>query len=169
MIQRVGSEVLGEYSRIPIAFTVESVFSRAADGSLREQRLESTWIKDYDRYAGNHPLDWPTHFDLSTWRFFVAREGDAVVGGAAANANMLYDLRVHPDSRGKGIGTALFRAAAADAAERGFPRFRVETQNVNVPACRFYERQGCTLVEINADAYPDFPDELQLIYELSLA
>jgi hypothetical protein len=44
----------------------------------------------------------------------------------------------------------------------------VETQNINVPACRFYARQGCVLGAIHPDAYPDLPDEVQLLWWLEL-
>jgi hypothetical protein len=40
----------------------------------------------------------------------------------------------------------------------------IETQNNNVAACRFYAKQGCILSSINPDAYPDFPDEVQMIW-----
>ena len=44
----------------------------------------------------------------------------------------------------------------------------VETQNVNVAACRFYERQGCVLKQANPDAYPQLPEEIQLIVSKAL-
>ena len=40
----------------------------------------------------------------------------------------------------------------------------VETQNVNVRACRFYARQGFALGAVNRDAYPDLPDEVLLLW-----
>ena len=46
---------------------------------------------------------------------------------------------------------------------------KVETQNVNVPACRFYARQGCVLGAINRFAYPDLPDEVQLLWYKTLS
>jgi hypothetical protein len=39
-----------------------------------------------------------------------------------------------------------------------------ETQNNNVSACRFYAKQGCVLGGINRYAYPDHPDEAQLLW-----
>jgi GNAT superfamily N-acetyltransferase len=39
--------------------------------------------------------------------------------------------------RGLGIGAALFRAAERWAVARGARWLKVETQNVNVAACRF--------------------------------
>ena len=36
-------------------------------------------------------------------------------------------------------------------------RSKVVTQNINVPACRFYMKQGCVPGAIDRFAYPDFP------------
>ena len=70
--------------------------------------------------------------------------------------------------RGRGVGARLFAAAEAWAMARGVRTLKVETQNVNVGACRFYARQGCTLGEINRFAYPQLPDEVQLIWRKAL-
>jgi GNAT superfamily N-acetyltransferase len=73
-----------------------------------------------------------------------------------------------PDARGLGVGTALFRTAKAWAAQHGCGQLKVETQNINVPACRFYEQQGCTLRTARRGAYEAFPDEVQLLWYKSL-
>jgi hypothetical protein len=44
----------------------------------------------------------------------------------------------------------------------------VETQNVNVAACRFYEGHGCLLEQANPGAYPQLPEEIQLIFSKAL-
>jgi ribosomal protein S18 acetylase RimI-like enzyme len=71
---------------------------------------------------------------------------------------------VAPEYRGQGIGRALFGAAENWAKGRGCRQLKVETQNINVPACRFYASQGCILREANRLAYPKLPDEIQLIW-----
>ena len=55
------------------------------------------------------------------------------------------------------------------AAARGCRRLKVETQNINVPACRFYERQGCVLAEVRRDAYPELPGEIQLLWQKAVS
>jgi GNAT superfamily N-acetyltransferase len=77
---------------------------------------------------------------------------------------VLWDIRVAPEARGQGVGAALFGAAAAWAAARGCRQLKVETQNVNVPACRFYASQGCVLAAIHRFAYPGLPHEVQLLW-----
>ena len=77
---------------------------------------------------------------------------------------VMWDVRVAPDARGRGVGAALFGAAAAWAAARGARLLMAETQNVNVPACRFYARQGCVLGAIDRFAYPSLPHEARLLW-----
>ncbi len=50
------------------------------------------------------------------------------------------------------------------ALQHGYHRMHVETQNVNVPACRFYRAMGFELFVVNARAYDDLPHEAMLIW-----
>jgi GNAT superfamily N-acetyltransferase len=180
---------LREYGRVPIAFEVDRVLDcTVRDGGLggivlSERRLASGYVKDYDAEAGGGPEHWAHRFDVARWGFLVARRDGRRVGGATmvhdgAGVRMLdgrrdlavlWDLRVAPEARGGGVGTALFRAAEAWAAARGCRQLKVETQNVNVPACRFYARQGCVLGAIHRFAYAALPDEVQLLWYRELA
>ena len=174
---------LAEYARVPIAFEVRAILDVAApDGglgglTLAERAVDAPYVKDYDTFEPEHPLHWAARFDLSRWGIFLARADGRCVGGAAVAMDVdldaakgregvavLYDIRVAPEARGRGVGHALFRAAEAWAVGRGAGRLRIETQNINIPACRFYARQGCVLGAIHRFAYPDFPDEAQLLW-----
>ncbi|HEY3267164.1 MAG TPA: GNAT family N-acetyltransferase [Armatimonadota bacterium] len=173
------------YADIPIAFTVRSILlARTVEGGLGGLLLTempvAPYQKDYD--ALESPLAWAACFDTSRWAVFAAHEDGRRIGGAVAAWNtpdvdmlegrtglaVLWDIRVHPDFRRRGAGHALFQAAAQWARERGCTAMDVETQNVNVPACRFYARQGCDLRIIRRFAYPTLPHEVQLIWRLRL-
>jgi GNAT superfamily N-acetyltransferase len=80
----------------------------------------------------------------------------------------VWDIRIQPDYRKRGIGSQLFQRAVSWAQARGCRHLTVETQNINVPACRFYTKQGCELRAIDRYAYPDYPDEVQLIWYMSI-
>ncbi|HLH64884.1 MAG TPA: GNAT family N-acetyltransferase [Solirubrobacteraceae bacterium] len=54
--------------------------------------------------------------------------------------------------RGRGVGTALLRAAARTAAERGCSRLWLITSNDNLEALRFYQRRGMRLVAVHRGA-----------------
>ena len=60
-----------------------------------------------------------------------------------------------PEYKRRGIGKALFRASVEWCREEGLKMLKIETQNVNVPACRFYASQGARLGAINRYAYAD--------------
>ena len=66
---------------------------------------------------------------------------------------MLWDIRVHPDHRRRGIGTALIDRAAKWAKGQGCTQLKIETQTNNVRACRFYASRGCHLAAIDRHAY----------------
>ncbi|MEO9180560.1 MAG: GNAT family N-acetyltransferase, partial [Acidimicrobiales bacterium] len=74
----------------------------------------------------------------------------------------LWDLRVLPTERSRGVGSALFTAAEAWCRQRGCRELKVETQNINVPACQFYAHMGCTLGAIDLHAYSELGEEVQL-------
>ena len=175
---------LGAYSRVSIAFRVTSrlVFGPEPSALVPVEEPVEPYHKDYDAFPGDEPLAWLERWELSNWGFFGAMLGEQWVGAAAVAWNtpgvqmlqgrsdlaVLWDLRVHPDHRGAGIGHQLFAAAADWARARGCRELCIETQNVNVPACRFYARQGCTLGAINRHAYPELPEEVQLLWYRAL-
>ena len=178
--------ILTEYEKISIAFRVETVFSvRLIENGLggielKEETLETPFVKDYDEHE--KPSDWAKQFDLSNWGFFSAFAGEKRIGGAVVawktpelfmlegvdDLACLWDLRVAPEFRGKGVGKQLFEYALNWAKSKNCRLLKVETQNINVPACRFYARQGCHLGALNLHAYPPQMNEIQLIWYRNL-
>jgi len=57
------------------------------------------------------------------------------------------------DYRRQGIGQQLWQKAVSFARQNEARAIMVETQNTNVPACRFYEKVGCQLVGFNEAFY----------------
>jgi ribosomal protein S18 acetylase RimI-like enzyme len=177
-------EDLAAYGAVPIAFEVRTVFEvqvvdRGLGGFvLAERKHEHPWVKDYDACAEDAPAHWAAQWDLSNWGALAAfvngvRAGGCVLAYDTPGVNMLegredlavlWDIRVHPDYRGRGVGLHLFRAAEAWARHRRCRVLKIETQNINVPACRFYARQGAILGAIHRHAYADFPDEVQMLW-----
>jgi GNAT superfamily N-acetyltransferase len=153
------------------------VHGNGSDGfALSLKAVAAPWVKDYD--SVENPLSWPKRFDMSSWQLFSAQLDGKWVGGAAVafgtkdlfmlegrrDLAVLWDIRVLPEVHRHGVGSALFRAAEAWARSRGCSYLKVETQNVNVPACRFYSRQGCALGSIHRFAYVELPSEIQLLW-----
>ena len=190
-IVEVDPESLSCYAGIPAAYEVRArLVPREVDGGLggmvlEEAMEEHPWTKDYDSYEDGGPGDRPRHYDLSAWGLLLARDGAEAVGGAAVAVDppgvmeltrrsdlaTLWDLRVALSRRRQGVGAQLLAAAIEWARTRGFRQLRVETQNVNVPACRFYRSRGCTLEGIDRQAYvgtPGVADEVMLNWYLEI-
>ena len=172
---------LAEYAQVPIAFEVRRVLDIVPAGEPARFRLAERdvepYVKDYDSADGD-PLAWASRFDLSTWAFFLARDAGRLVGGAACvfrapgvimldgqdDVALLWDIRVAPEARGRGVGSALLSAVERWSDESDAVWLEVETQDTNVPACRFYERHGFELRSVNRNAYPELPHEMQLLW-----
>jgi GNAT superfamily N-acetyltransferase len=189
-IRQVDAEMLSRYADIPITHDVESVFRVEQIGNglggvrLYEEQVPR-YVKDVDAYEDGGPERWPQRFDIREWGLFLAMEQDRCIGGAtvavgAADLHILrgrndvaalWDLRVRPEVRRQGIGTRLFEQAVSWARDKGHSRLMVETQNVNVPACRFYVAMGCELGGIDRYAYSGHPEvghEVMLLWYLDL-
>ena len=183
IVEEQPSELLA-YARISSAFQVREIvdIAEAIDGPgqfvLSRRKLEPPYTKDYDAIAEDRPGHWPRLFDLSHWRLFSARLAGQRLGGAAAvfdapdmdllegrrDLALLWDIRVAPEARGRGVGSALFRAVEDWARSKGCRALKIETQNSNAPACAFYAQNGCVLGSIQRSAYQRFPDEVQMFW-----
>jgi GNAT superfamily N-acetyltransferase len=175
---------LDQHGRISIAFEVRSVLHvEARDNgvgglALLERAVTEPWIKDYDVDADETPAHLASRFDLGNWGLVSAWDGATRVGGAVIafdtpgvrmlegrrDLAVLWDIRIVSSWRGRGVGTMLFQAVGDWARSRGCVRLDVETQNINVPACRFYAGMGCELRRIDRFAYASLPDEAQLLW-----
>ena len=177
---------LMEYASVSIPCEVRSIFAVDGDdprsAKLVEKCIDPPWTKNYDSVQEERPLSWPKRWDISNWGIFAAyaesqRIGGCVIAYDTAGVHklegrndlaVLWDLRVDPGWRGKQIGAKLFEHALQWARNGQCRELKVETQNINVPACRFYERQGCRLVSINRYAYPALPEEVELMWGMKL-
>jgi len=131
-------------------FEVSTIENPPGEFSLSMRPIQTPYLKDYG--ALENPQQWPGAFDLSNWGFFAARSDGLRIGGVTVafdtpglemlenrrDIAVLWDIRVAPQMRGKGVGTAMFKAAEAWSAGKGCRQLKVETQNINVPACQIY-------------------------------
>lgn len=186
-LQTITADELERYARVSIAFTVASVLRVEQAGRglgelvMHEVESERPYEKDYDVH---HPPTAWRRFDLSRWRFRLALESAAPVGASTValptpgvdlfrgrdDVAILWDLRVGPASRGRGLGARLFDDAVDFARSSGCRQLLVETQNINVPACRFYAARGSVLAAMDRDAYRSagLEHEVQLLWRLDL-
>ncbi len=183
-IREEGPTNFADHGQIPISFEAKSRLD--LDALRRHGRLEEMpmppRLKDYDANEEDRPAALPERFDCTNWVLLAAFAGATRVGGAILVRDCLefellegrpdlahvVDIRVKPSFRGKGVGKALVKAAMKWASAKGCTELRVETQDINVDACRFYAACGFHLLSINENAYGPSLDEVQLIWQLQL-
>jgi ribosomal protein S18 acetylase RimI-like enzyme len=152
--------------------------------SLVETPVEP-YVKDFCIGKDESVKRWGK-WDLSNWAFFMAFDGERPVGGAAVatrtkGINMLggrddlavlWDIRVDGAYKHRGIGQALFDMSVKWSQGQGMAQMKIECQNNNIPAVRFYHKQGAVLSAVDEYAYyndlPEFRHEVQLIWYLDL-
>ena len=101
----------------------------------------------------------------------LVHSGDEVVALAATTyqswnqRQVLDELHVAPGHRRRGLARRLLAEVSAVARGNGAREIWLETQNVNVPAVRAYERLGFRLSGIDLSRYaPPLDDEVALFY-----
>ena len=177
------------YDSVSMNVEVHSEYRvRLLDGGLGGLVLEEVpvtpQVKDLSQYE--RATEYETLFNIATWRFFMAFDGETPVGAPTlagptehlymlngrTDACVLWDIRVADGYKHRGIGQRLFDMAVAAARKTGYRQMIIECQNNNVPACQFYRKQGAVLGKVDRYAYYDDPmlrNETQLIWYLDLA
>ncbi|MDA1348699.1 MAG: GNAT family N-acetyltransferase [Chloroflexi bacterium] len=180
---------MSQYGEVSVAFRVESELrfesvDRGLGGwRVTERTIEEPYTYDYDQIEGEGPTRWARrHGNISNWGVLSAFDGERRVGGAVVawktpgvhmlegrdDLACLWDIRVDPNYRRGGVGSKLLARAASWARDRNCQRLKIETQNINVAACRFYARQGCELRGIHPGVYAELPNEVMLLWYLDL-
>lgn len=176
------------YDKIPMKVDVRSEYKvKRVDNGLGGLILEEVpvepYIKDFGKYEC--ATTYEEQFDISTWRFYMAFDGEKAIGAATVagptkGMNMLYgredacvlwDIRVADGYKQRGIGQTLLDMGVAGAKERGYRQMIIECQNNNVPACRFYHKQGAVLCKVDMHAYymePEVREEVQFVWYLDI-
>lgn len=176
-----GIGVLEDHERLSIAFEIQS---RLCLDSLKAGRFVEICVerrlKDYD--ALERVSDFARQFDTTNWRVIGAFEGSARVGGVLlawntpgldmlegrSDLGVMLDVRVSPQHRGRGIGRLIVERAMALSTRQNCSELRVETQDVNVGACRFYSAMGFRLLSVDEQGYGPEVSEAKLIWSRKL-
>ena len=185
-IVQQSTEMLANYGDVPISFMVDSRYHVQAVGGglggwrLTEEPVQPPYLYDAEKY--DRVESWSRQWDISNWALFAALDDGARVGGAVVawdtpgvyilegrpDLAVLWDIRIRPDYRRRGIGSRRFRRAAEWARAKGCRQLKIETQNINVAACKFYADQGCYLGAVHPGIYESLPEEVQLLWYLNL-
>jgi ribosomal protein S18 acetylase RimI-like enzyme len=188
-VREVDIDMLPVYAELPNSFKVESELRvEPIDGGLGGLVLVEQMVKPYIKYdepETDPPEKWPSLFGEDRLGVLMAFRGTRPVGGTTLILGFqpgittpfdkdgiaaLWDIRVHPDERRSGIGSLLLGRSALWARERGCTYMRIETQNTNVPACKFYAKNGCILIAVHRQGYAStkLAHESMLLWHLDL-
>lgn len=172
-IREIGVDMLSIYAAIPASFRVESelrveLVDKGLGGLMLVEERVTPYMKWDEESEEDTPESWPERFGTDKMGVFMAFKDSKPVGGAAVlidvpagmttafereGTAVLWDIRVHPEERRQGIGSMLFKHAVDWARKKGCVCLKIETQNVNVPACRFYAKNGCVLGAVHRYGY----------------
>jgi GNAT superfamily N-acetyltransferase len=189
IFKQVDESYFKMYDEIPMLVQVNTVFvpkvvNNGLGGILfNEINVEPyTWDISHYEVASDYAKD----FDISNWAIFMAFNENKPVGGITAVSRtkevrmldnrddlcVLWDLRVNDEYKGMGIGTKLFEMVVEWSKINNLKQIKIETQTNNVPACRFYAKQGAVLRFFNEYSEINNPDanehEMQVIWYLDL-
>jgi len=187
--KQVDVSYLSQYDLIPMLVHISAYYriekhNRGLGGFTLVETPVEPYVKDFCSADDESVAQWK-RFDLSNWAFFMAFDNERPVGGAAVAActkkihmlsgrddlAVLWDIRVDDAYKHQGIGQALFDMAVIWSRSQGLRQMKIECQNNNVPAVKFYHKQGAILSAIDEYAYYNelkYRHEAQLIWFLDL-
>ncbi len=113
-----------------------------------------------DRALGETEIDaFGRTFDVMTDVNFIADIHDELGGLLSLSIDrgegVIVLLSVYPDWQGKGVGSALLRAAMLYAREHGLPILRLAVSNDDIPLLYFYQRHGFVITDIDVGSLVD--------------
>lgn len=163
-IERADPLLFEAAGKADFSFEVDAYLEPVFGAPVREWRRIPTepYVKSYNK-ADEDDGEWDDDSAL-----FVAVLDGAPIGRLSVTRNwngygLLDHFGVDRPYRASGIGHRLFDCAKSWAREQGLPGLSLETQNNNLTACRFYERQGFQLGGIDRFFYRGlFPDTREI-------
>ena len=187
-IRKIDTNYFDLYDSVPMNVDVCSEYrikriDNGLGGMIFEEVSVTPYIKDLSVYE--RATEYEKEFDITYWKFYMAFDGDQPIGAVTVAARtdklhmlagredacVLWDIRVADGYKHQGIGQRMLDMAIAEAKADGYVQMIIECQNINVPACKFYHKQGAVLSKMDMYAYYDEPDcrsEVQFLWYLDL-
>lgn len=126
--------------------------------SCTEELFEKPAIKAYENDSEEF---FAAHMGRPDKAVYLAYEDGVCVGQLVLRQDwngyaFIEDICVAREARGRGIGSALVEKARKWAVDRKLSGLALETQDNNLLACRFYQRQGFQIGGVNTLFYRNF-------------
>jgi ribosomal protein S18 acetylase RimI-like enzyme len=146
----------GDLNRCDSSFTVEAELCLGATDGRIGYTVRS--VEPYVKRYGPEIYDAQEYIERPGRAAWLAYAGAQVAGQILVHDNwnrfaLVWDIAVDPAYRRRGIGSRLIAQAAGWAQQRGMPGLMLETQNINLPACRLYESCGFVLCGFDTHLY----------------
>ena len=186
--KQIDESYFGQYDKIPMIVRVKSIYQlEKINNGLGGLLLVEAPVEAYDKDLGAYTVasKYAAEFDITNWAFFMAFLDDMPIGAVTIasrtegvqmldgrdDLSVLWDLRIDDRFKQQGIGSKLLNLAVDWSKSQGFSQMKIECQNTNVPACKFYQKQGAELGRVDEFAYYKeaiVNDEIQLIWYINL-
>jgi GNAT superfamily N-acetyltransferase len=161
-IEEVTTHTLNLVNKIDSTFTVDSILRLKLSDDKYSYEIEN--VTPYEKTYGYENIDYSAFIDNKdkiVFFVFIDKElaGQVILIKHWSNYASLEDIRVERKFRGKGIGSKLIQKSIEWAKSINSIGIVIETQNVNVKACLFYQKNGFVLG--GADMYIYKASELE--------
>ena len=161
-IESIAHSNLHCINQIDSTFTVDSKLKITLLDNKFSCVIES--VSPYEKTYDYENPDYSKYIDSEDKTVYFAFENEKLTGQIIvlkywSRYAYINDIRIEKDYRGKGMGKALMKKAIDWARENKCIGVEVETQDVNVKACLFYEKLGFSIGGVNTCRYKAFEKE----------
>ncbi|HDQ35162.1 MAG TPA: GNAT family N-acetyltransferase, partial [Chloroflexi bacterium] len=172
-IQALTADTLGDVDQCDNSFTIQNRLSLFMQDEQLHYKV-TPLAPPREKHTPPEVEDYTPYLTDPDKAIFLAYVDNQVVGQIVLRKYWngyayIQDLAVETQFRRQGIGRALIDQAVNWARAQSLPGLMLETQDINVPACRFYARYGFTLCGFNTHLYRGLPtplDEVALYWYL---
>jgi ribosomal protein S18 acetylase RimI-like enzyme len=160
-LREIDKDNLHDANKCDATITVNSkLVLRAENGGIRYSVLS---VEPYQKRYVFEEKDYTGYISNPDKTVYFAYADGQLAGqiGVVKHWNAfawIDDFAVDVRFRRRGIGRAMMQQAANWAKDRRLPGVMLETQDVNVTACRFYENFGFELRGFDTYLYKNFPE-----------
>ena len=124
---------------------------------------ECLFDESYEKSYPNDEEDWHEYIENPEKVIFLYYENNECIGQVRLRKNWnkyayIEDIAVSKNHRNKGVGHKLIEKAIEWANQKNLFGLMLETQDVNLQACRFYSKIGFQIGAVDTMLYGNFSD-----------
>lgn len=155
-IQELSEQNCGDLNRCNGAFTVNSKLILRAENEVLSYTVVP--VEPYTKEYPHSEIDLDTYLTEEDKGIYIVYCDGQVAGQLMLSHNWngfayIDEIIVDAAFRRSGVGRALMQRAIEWAKSKALPGIMLETQDINVAACRFYQRCGFELGGFDRNLY----------------